>query len=187
MTQFEELVTSSLSEICQITRNNLAPSCTLKFIFYFVLFEASKDQNRFFWTQFSKALASALNFNWLCAICCYLLKALSTSYHWASCCPPTLHLILPSPSSCIIIPLQWLGEGVIAFRCSWLTSFCLSTQLGTPCSPQSLWCCPDCWWFPQCSSQRFPPGHALYFLLDLAGAYSAGNVVVGMFPSESLW
>ena len=94
--------------------------------------------------QESQVLVSLLDFNWIRAICCYLLKAQSTSYHWVSCCPPTLppmHLILSFPSACIIIPLQLLGKEVIGFKCSWLTNLYLNTQLGTLCSQWSAWCC----------------------------------------------
>lgn len=155
MTQFEELMTSSLSEICQIKRNFLAPSRSLKLLFFFW---CQQEWEIFFFldlVQESQVLASLLDFNWIRAICCYLLKAQSTSYHQVSCCPPTLppmRLIFSFPSARIIIPLQLLGKEVIGFKCSWLTNLYLNTQLGTPCSQRSAWCCLYYWWFPECSS-----------------------------------
>lgn len=155
MTQFKELMTSSLSEICQIKRNFLASSCSLKLFFFFM---PTRMRIFFFFldpVQESQVLASLLDFNWIRAICCYLLKAESTSYHRVSCCPPTLppmRLILSFPSARIIVPLQLLGKEVIGFKCSWLTNLYLNTQLGTLCSQWSAWCCLCYWWFPECSS-----------------------------------
>lgn len=143
MTQFGELMTTFLSEICQITRNILASLNWLRFFFFL----ASKDEHSFLDpVQESQGFASLLDFNWKRAIiCCYLLRAQCTSYHWVSCCPPTLppvHLILSFPSACIITPLQSVGKEVIGFKCSWLTNLYLNTQLGTLCSQWSAWMFP---------------------------------------------
>lgn len=183
MTQFGELMTSSLSEICQILRTILAPLCSVKWWWFgchcdgfgLVIFEPRR-MRIVFWTQFRKAeyLPHWLIFNWICAICCDLLKAESTSYRWVSCCPPTLppmHLILSFPSACIIIPLQLLGKEAIGFKCSWLTNLYLNTQLGTLSSQQSSGCCMYYWWFPECPSERFPSHHATIFAWPCIGKF----------------